>query len=381
VPRPSPAHDEFTLSIIPVICLRTRATRISLVFALISGWLRAENPAADPPGFLFIKPLPAVVNFAAAHGIPIERIETPDASFDARPGDSVTALVTFADSEAKLTKQWIIQLTTMKLTSAERQAKPADIPTMYSSTGTELRFEGMYSALDLRTIGPFQPDLPDSPGKAFTPSEKHARKLVNSGFLGLGFDQGCHAILKLNQAAREGQGGKKLDWRVSDKPFPAEQIATARPLAEAIGFTPDDERSFVGCVPALFEFFNVAQKTPGLQEILSELLNKTSLAWSLLTNGGKLQLSLDLDPSGIRTIDPARWGANLPPTCQLPFVISLNKKPVLKCELFGTAPYPPLLAGAGVIGLIVVPADKKTQLLQIRVLAARRAIPPRPTEK
>lgn len=340
--------------------------------ALHAGELPATSASAYMP------PLPAVVAFAAAQKIPLDQLELSNpGTTEARRGDCVTALVTLYEGEHY--RQWIIQLTTVKLTAAEQRdiekAKSRDELTMFSSVGNTLRINSVPYALEARTIGPFYGDQSATPSKSPKPAEMHARMLVSGGLLGLGLDRFCVGVQRLRQAAQPpGDAVHQLEWKTGMKPFPADVVAKNQPLAAAAGITPEDERSIFAGPMALLTFFNVAQKTPGLREILLELLNRSSLAWSILTHGG--QLKPDFKPDGAALgspVDSAAWDPNLPPAYRCPVLISLNEKPALAMELIVTAPRPPLLNCAGILGITVEPTGDKTKHLTIRVLAARRA--------
>lgn len=350
-----------------------------LAAATVASVIAAEQPVVTISPF--VPPSPAVVAFAAAQKIPLEQIDfAADGPAEPRPGDSVTALVTLYESERY--RQWLIQLTAAKLTAAEQKqienAKSKLTIEMFTSVGTAIRINSAPYPIEARTIGPFSSDEPAAPAKPFKPAEKRARALVIGGFLGLGLDRFCTGGQRLRRAAEQSDGAaQKLDWQAGLKPFPADVIAKNQPLAAAVGFTPEDERSIFAGPLALRAFFNVAQKTPGLQDILLELLDKSSLAWSMVTHNGDLKPSFKPDYSKIGIpVDSKAWSPALPPAYRCPMLILLNEKPSLEAELVVTAPQPPLLNCAGVIGMVVMPASNRTKHLIIRVLAGRRGESP-----
>ena len=333
----------------------------------------AAPPAATAQPSPYLAPLPAVSAFAAVQKIPVERVEVGPEGTAPVAGDSITALLSLFENDHY--RQWLLQLTTLELTTAERGAKPPRPTVTYTSAGTEVRYGGARLALELRLVGPFRDDAPASPANPPAITDKHARSLVNAQLLGLGFDRACVVWSRLVSASKTGPDNAPINLRFGPKPFPADRIAKDRALVDTLGITHDEERSLAGTSPALLAFFDEVQKTPGLREILTELLDKTSLAWSLLTHTGRLEPSFDIQADGISPIDPAKWGPNLPPAYRFPFRISLNEKPSLDCQLVVTAPRPPLLTSAGIIGIVVEPAGDKTKHLVIRVLASRRGQP------
>ncbi|HVS52281.1 MAG TPA: hypothetical protein VHD62_07990 [Opitutaceae bacterium] len=349
----------------------------------LAGWLvasfatiaAAEQAPVGVP--LFVAPLPAVVAFAAAQKIPLEKIDLAAARVnEPAPGDSVTALVTLDESGRQ--RQWLIQLTAVKLSPTEQRdierAKSKLTIEMFTSIGTDVRINSAPYPIEARTIGPFSSEQPATAASSHKPPEKRARALVIGGFLGLGLDRFCTAAPVLRHTTDQVDGAaQKLDWRAALKPFPDDVVAKNRPLAAAAGITPEDERSVFAGPLALRAFFNVAQKTPGLQEILLELLDKSSLAWSMLTHNGELKPDFVPDFAKIGApFDSKWWGPDLPPACRCPLLILLNEKPSLETELIVTTPRPPLLNCGGVLGLVVAPVGNKTKQLTIRVLAGRR---------
>jgi hypothetical protein len=120
--------------------LRHRWLTPWLVASAAAFAVEAEPPVA--PGSPYTPPLPALARFAAAEKIPLEQINlATDGTTEPRPGDSVTALVTLYEGERY--RQWLIQLTTVKLTPAEQReiekSKSKLTIEMFTSVGTELR--------------------------------------------------------------------------------------------------------------------------------------------------------------------------------------------------------------------------------------------------
>lgn len=337
----------------------------------MGGLARGAEPAG-PKGSPYVPPLPAVIAFAEKEKIPLDRIEVAANEADSRTGDSVTALITLYEGDHY--RQWLLRAATLDLPAAERAAKPPPPMTLFLNTGAKFTFAGGRMALELRIAGPFRSG--DSAGKII---DKRARALVNEEFLGLGFDRAAVAARSMAAAGKDDPKKAKAGLSFSTKPFPADAIAKGREQMAGLALTSEDERSMAGISPALLAFFGVVKTTPGLSDILAELLDKASLAWSALTHGGKLDPDFNIDSQGISQIETAKWGPNLPPAFRFPFLVSLNKKPTLYCQLVVTSPRPPLRASAGIIGMIVGAPNDESKVLVLRLLAGRRAeAPPAP---
>jgi len=146
-----------------------------------------------------------------------------------------------------------------------------------------------------------------------------------------------------------------------------------RKLADAVKLTPAEERAFGGSVPALLSFFNIVQQTPGLNAILFDILDLPPM-WSLVRHGGVNSVNFRFQPYQVAAADATPWG--LPaetPVYHFPMVLELDRHPALNLTLVVTPAHPPLLACAGIVGMLVErPGDQDT-CLTLRVLSARRS--------
>ncbi|MES2693184.1 MAG: hypothetical protein V4773_06900 [Verrucomicrobiota bacterium] len=345
-----------------------RAFRYGVAGAIGAGWFgavasganAAEKKAEPPSAVASATPLPAVVALAAREKIPLEGIDAvPAERTTARVGDSIVSLVTMVEGN-KISRQWVLQVTAVEMTAEEQAMKPPGVETMYASTGAVSRFESTRQALALRLIGPFASDA--KPG-AKAPPDNRARTLIKADFLALGMDRMAAALMKL--------GSANLNYGMSNNPFPPARVAEDKPVAEALGLSAADEQAFAGFMPAMMSFFDVVQKTPGLREILFEMVNKVSLGWTVISSGGNLDPSFNADAEDVKVEDIRPWSLPVADGYRLPVKVSLNRKPALTCTFIVTTPKPPLLACAGVLELVVEQAEKKQRQLFIRVLAAR----------
>lgn len=331
------------------------------------GGIAAIACAAGPAPIgekMFVAPLPAIVRHAAQATIPLDGIAYAATPSNGASGDTVVALVSL--SEGDRVRQWLLQLTIVPLTPEENNLPPEQAQTWHTSIGSKITFEGARTAVALRLIGPARGS--DRPGTEKALVDKTARALVPAGFLRLGFDRAAGTLLRLDTVSGKDEG---LNLGISNGPFAAEVIARDKPIAERLGVTAEDERAVVGLVPALFAFFDVVIKTPGLKEIFFEMLDKLSLGWSVLTHGGNMQPTFGFNSEDIAVMDTSRWAANLPPAYDLMIPLALNGKPAVTCRFMATRPDPPLLVSAGIIGLHVKnPRDARRELV-IRLVAAR----------
>jgi hypothetical protein len=243
-------------------------------------------------------------------------------------------------------------------------------PDFFSNLGTRITFDSTQAILELRIVGPFQSDDLSPPQR---PPDKRVRIPMVVGFLGLGLDRFAIGVVQLRNAATKTHGGTpKLEYDVGPNPFPDETVRAQRKIADALGFTSDLELGVIRGPVALIEFFSVVQNTPGLKQILAEMLDKASLGWSFLSSFGKLEPDITPDLSGLGMIvDTGAWGRSLGPVYRCPLHVALNKKRVLESELWVTSPRPPLLNSAGILGMVVRSTAYKDKLLIMRIIAAQ----------
>lgn len=336
--------------------MRLWSAILSLVSALTLPSARAAD--GDVP-----RPFPTVAAFAARENIPLEGISTAPGTAN-RAGDAIVGLVSLV--EQKATRQWLLLLTTVEMTAEELAMKPPPPETMYTTSGVTVRFESRRQALALRLVGPFHGDARDTK-KA--PADNRSRALVKADFLALGLNRTAQALIRMKSV----EGDLTLDYGISDGPYSEKRIAETRPKVLALGMTPEEEQALAGFPLALMNFFDVAQKAPGLREILFEMLNKMSLLGTLLSHGGKIDPGFSFDSEGVAAMDLSTWSPALTGGYRLPLTVTLNKKPALTCLLTVAAPQPPLLVSAGILELTAVPpGSKPAKRLFIRLVATRR---------
>lgn len=338
------------------------------------GRLGAEAAKAKPmpplPDFRQLAPLASVQAAAKAAEIPLEGIASPLERAALRDGDSVTALVSLTTG-AKL-QQWVIALSAVEPTAKEKE-KPqrGGAPVFHSSSGRELRFESERATLAIRSIGPLTTD--DAGARASTePKIKRARAAVAADYLALGLDRPPAMAERIKKRKEQDPNLPTGNLNIGMKPFPPEVVAASRPALEAVGITEADERAVIGSILALVEFFQVASRTPGIQEVVMSVIDVPW--WSIIRSGGKMPgLNLELLSAQPR-LDATPW--RLPAAADVwavPVVLHLNGQPALVCQLAVTSPRPPLLPCAGIVGLAARRPDGKGPVLTLQIVAARAA--------
>jgi hypothetical protein len=304
--------------------------------------------APQPPNLpALIPPQPDLVAYAATHGLPLTGIDQTRRGAAGAPGDSVTALITLREGQAL--RQWLVRLELALPTDKERKAN--SVPESgVNVNGHDYRFSGGDPlALDIRIAGPF------APGKKPPTEERKARTLVPPNFLALGLDEACRVLVGvLHPPPKDGEA-------------PAPAAAPASPPA----LSAQEERTVGGMFPALVTFFNAAQTTPGIREIMWTVLDLPS-AWSLVKHGGRIVPGFTFGDN-ISAVEPAAWAMPDRGLFYLGLDLALNEQPALRVSFVVTSPAPPLLNTAGIVGLVAQSPTKKDKRMDLQVIAARRA--------
>jgi hypothetical protein len=311
-----------------------------------------------------VPPCASLVAVAEANHIPFEGIDRPAQDDRLDPGDSVSALITFFQKGGRRS-QWLVYVEVVASNAAEQAQKLPPPRVFYSSAGTKLQFVSSPAFVAVRTLGPFVESSKAS--KPVKTGDKEARFALNRGFLGLGLNHTAAALYALKHA--------KTDQRmwVRNAPFSEAEIVEGRKVAAALQLTPEQERGVIGGIPALESYFNVVQNTPGLSDILFDILDLPS-AWSMIRNGGIKDVEFHFERERVEEANGAEWGVReFGPAYHLPFVIKLNKQTALNLTFVVTSPNPPLLACAGVVGLLAEKPGQPQNYLTLRVVSARRA--------
>ncbi|MBS0631782.1 MAG: hypothetical protein JSS11_07695 [Verrucomicrobia bacterium] len=288
-----------------------------------------------------------------------------------RPGDQVTALLTL--TKGKKVKQWVVELTADELTKEERD-RPAQAITLYSLSGRQFTYGLGLAALKIRIVGPVD-GTGKTDKKAAAPAVQERRITVSADYLAMGLDQVAAANARVVGLLKQDPMLKPGDAAISETRFPADKLATekARSKTGMIEITEAEERARGGAMLALQEFFATAQLTPGLQEVLLSVLDVPW--WSIVRSGGKLNYTFD-DQRVVKDLSATGWGLaageKLAAVC---FVMEINGKPALVMLLAVTAPRPPLMAGAGIVGFAARGLTRSVLTMQIVSSRAAATVP------
>jgi hypothetical protein len=315
-----------------------------------------------------LKPVPpcaTLIAAAQANDIRLDQIEEPSHADRLDPGDSVSALITLFD-KGRPRSQWLVYLEVVAANPAEQKQKAQPPMVLYSSFGGTQKWVSVPAFVIVRTLGPFV-DSARRTNPARAP-EKTARFALNKGFLSLGFHHAAAVFHRLEAGSIRGT------WRVRHSPFPEAELAQGREMAARAKITPAQESGLLGAIPALLSYFEIVQHTPGLSDILYDLVDLPS-AWSMIRSGGIKSVGIGF-VKGSAPTSPELWGlTESARVYQLPVYLDLNNHRALNLTFVVTSPTPPLLSSAGVVGLLAEKPDDPQKYLTLRVLSARTARP------
>lgn len=331
---------------------------IVLLSSLPGSIWATTNGGADLSRLDVAPPCAALLAAAQAKNIPLAQIDPTMDETRLDPGDSITGLITLFDKSRR--KQWLVYLEVVAPTAAESARKPAPPMVLYSSFGSTQACVSAPAFVVVRTLGPF-----DNTTRAGKAPEKSARFELNKGFLSLGLHHAAAAFQTFEQGPIRGS------WYCSQKPIAEAELAKGRELAGRLQLTPETERAMIGAIPAMLSYFEVVRNSPGLSEIFFEVVDLPS-AWSLVRNAGIRSVGLRF-VKGAGQAESAQW--NLPasaPANHFPMVLDLNDQRALNLHFVVTRPNPPLLACAGVIGMLAEHPAEKDKYLTLRIVSARR---------
>lgn len=341
--------------------------RLAVLTALLfsSVGLRGESAQRPPPEFRFIPASAAIVEASAAAGMGLNGLAAPAQRNAAQPGDRVTALLTL--TKGRDLQQWVVSLKTVAPNEADLK-RPRREARFYSSMGDEFVFGSLVAALEITLVGPLR-EKDAGKKEALAPAIIQRRILAGADYLALGLDRVPALTLRMRERRKTVKAEGKLG--VSTSPFPAEQNAESKRTAELLGFSTADARAIAGSVQGLLQFFEIANSTPGLQDVLKTVVDVPW--WSILRGGGKINVGFDTLPFQ-RELDPAPW--KLPYEAKVyayPVQLTINGKPALLLQLAVVSPRPPLQTSAGVIGLAAGRPDGKGPVLTFQVIASQAA--------
>ncbi len=346
--------------------LRSGARQVYLtgtiwLFAAIFIFGAAPNTAAEPVARPWAAPFPAVAAFATERNLPLSGVAVESDASPSRVGDEVIVLIT--SFSGKTPQQWLANFRLVEPSAADHDAKTTEL-VLHSSTGAKHIFASTIATIELRLFGPFPSGA--KVGAGGSPREQKARMQVKSDYLALGLDRWFADVLNR-------RGTRFLPNDYSSSPFTAEQIATTVAIAREVGFTPAADRAAAGGLLALGEFFSVAQKTPGLADIMQEVVDRPSL-WSIATRLGVAVRFYWAARKDIVTLPegPVLEGWPSLPIYRGAYRLDLNGALAANVDFLVTSPLPPLQTCAGVIGISAESPSRPNRRVELRVLGARR---------
>ena len=345
-----------------------------LLAGLAATTIRAADPAPVYPPVHYAESMPVIKEVAKKEGIAWGQVANPVDRAGLLPGDAITVLVSLTKGDDFY--QWLVTMTCVELTEAEKQRPPVKPQPFYTSLGTEVVLKADRAAMLVRVLGPYKrvADF-NNPAqlKASMKDQKDVttRILVNADFLRLGFDRACESVLAVREALKHQPALKQFNWNIGTKPYPPEVIKEMRAKADLLGLTPERERAFVGATPALQEFWHLASRTRGLQDIVKDVADLPW--WAIIRKGGevKAQLKPLFSDSQRITVNGLRGGKET--GYLFPFGLEINDSPALSCTVMAVDPRPPLLASAGIVGIAAQAPDGKGPYLMVQMWAARLA--------
>lgn len=351
---------------------RSRLLSAGLLAAGLAMSCAGAEPA--PPVFTKLKfsaPLPAIVAIAEKVDIHGGTFDAPVDRNDLVPGDYITALVTLSKSDQL--SQWLVRITCVEKNEAEKKRPVGKPRRLYTSLGTEVVLSEERAAMSIRVLGPYHQvaDFKDpAQAKAALKDGKDisARLTVNADFLRLGFDRACESVLLVRQELKD---EPSFTWNVSSKPFPPEMVAKLRPRGEQIGLTAERQRAFAGTIPALMEFWRLASRTPGLQDIVKDVADLPW--WAIIRKGGEVTTRLKPNFSAVGTLKLNDMPGGYTMGYTFPFDVEVNGEVALSCSVLAISPRPPMLAAAGILGIAAQAPGGKGPHLMVQISATHLA--------
>jgi hypothetical protein len=298
------------------------------------------------------------------------------APLTADPGNGDAVVAWIGTSRNGKLQQWLVQLRRARPTDREIRAARGSQRTKYLSWGPVVTFKSDLEALDLWIAGPVDPRSPaHSPVPPAT--TRRARVVVPGDYLRLGLDRAAmidlHLTRQLKALQQEDPNFKIRRIFALEKPIPEATIAEAKPIAEALGFTPEIERAWAGASIALHSFLLATEEVPTLHDIAQIAVEKPGVLKLLKALRGTKFLT-HLGGGRSRPVDPAHFGLLPVSTAafELPFSMAFGGDAIVSGRLIVTGPQPPLDVSAGILGLIAVHPKDNGRMVHLALLSATR---------
>lgn len=324
------------------------------LLALIASALAAEP--VYPPQERF-EPGEAIVELARQRGIPLSGVLSDEGRSQPMVGDRCVVLVSLRNG--KRVEQSLITFTIAEFSDDERAAlaeNPAQPFTLHASNGTAFEFIRDPVPVDVWVAGPLRMDESRVQRAVSKVKERRARFTVNREYLSVGLARAAAVIQQLR-----GDDGN-LGVGLSGVPYPEERVAATRAILAERGAS-DQEVGFIArSAPAMMEYVNITARTPGLQEIMFEVVD---IPWmSFVANMGVDSISVHTDGSNLRPV-PGETDHFI-----VPMWVSINGNLAMMIELRAEPPVAPGSVLAGVTELYAGRPNGKKSRVSIQLLAA-----------
>jgi hypothetical protein len=352
----------------PVRRLAGVAIITALLLLLTGPQLRAETKSFNFLDLMrALKIAPTTEAVATHQGYVLRGIQTGTDDTMPQAGDNVTALVELSSFDGKLPPaQWIIRLQlAAKISAASAKGKTNDW-TEYTNTGDKFAFHSDQTGMKLETLGPIKADAkPEEPLPV-----KRQEISAAADFLSLDLSRAARVIGRISGQPNT---GNTLSLAAGPKSFPASDVKLQRPRADALHLTTDDLRSFSGSLPALMQFLDIVRNTPGLQDILYQVIDKPSLI-DVFRSGASSAIDFNfLGGGALADGQDFFWpDAKHEDFSGMMFELIVFRKPILIVALNMVTPRPPLLATAGIVGIVACKPhpDQSDKFVVVRVVSA-----------
>jgi hypothetical protein len=317
-------------------------TIIATVLSLLPGlWALASAPPAFPP----FERLPNANHLTFARSIldPEHPDHPPSVN-----RESLCALLSIEDGSDEK-EHWFMLLS---FSNDAPQAIHSEPVTFHSSTGRSFEFGRQSAYMEIGMYGP----ISTSSGKA-TPVREE-KILVNRSTLNLGLQHTAAFFEGLARIRKQMPDAPQMHYQAGNNPIAPDPILADPAVQAQFEISYEAEKAFMGSIPAILEFFELIQKTEGLNHLLRKLIPKSSTLGML-------------NPFATRSIG---FSFGQPPPFRipewdqthsvLPVVFSMGEKPVLQISLFAVEPACALECSAGVMAMEV----KQTKNPERRIL-------------
>jgi hypothetical protein len=337
-----------------------RSPLFPLALTTVLASLAAKSVYAPQERF---EPGPASVELARQREIPLEGIAVDGSRSHPAAGDRCVVLVSLRTG--KKVEQWLLDFTAWKF-NAERQAQLAENPppsfTLHASHGSAYEMTRDPMPVQVWIAGPLRLDEKRIERAVSRVKERRTRFVVNREYLGLGLAGGAETILRL----RDEHGA--LGLSVGGTAFPEDEVRSTQMRLAERGVTEEDVARLVHSAPAMTEFFSISANTPGLRDLLFEVVD---LPWmSMMSNLGIDSINIGTDGTNLRPVEGS-------PGCYvLPSRVELNGELAMMLEMVIEQPAAPASLLAGVTELYAGRPDGKKSRLSLQLLAAMTGATP-----